>query len=62
MNWKKWFITAAIVIVTTNVVAISTLPEQILGLNIALLAGMFSGIGFLAWWKNHHEQQFDEMI
>ena len=61
MDWKEWFFTVIIVITITNVIAISTLPERILGLNIAMLGGIFSGVGFLAWWQNHHEQQSDEM-
>jgi len=56
MNWTKWIITAVVVIAVINLIVVSALPDYILGLNIALLAGIFAGVGYLTWWKNRTEQ------
>jgi len=55
MDWKKWLFAAVIIIVVTNLVVVSAIPDSIIGLNVAIIAGMFSGVAFLAWWQGRDE-------
>ena len=61
MQWKKWLTVSAIILVVTTVVAVTVPSEEIIGVNVAALAGIFSGVGYLAWWENRNEQHSDEM-